>query len=130
MKVEDIRNYPIKLPYIIPLKTSTNYFDVTTGLLVEILTNEGLKGYGYSELFPRTGETITTAQAMMKEILVPGIKGKDPREVRNILEWMDHKIVGNQRVKAGLETALQDLRGKANGVPVYELLGGAVRKSV
>ena len=29
-----------------------------------------------------------------------------------------------------MEMALQDLRGKANHLPVYELLGGAVRRSV
>ena len=130
MKVTEFRTHPLRLPYRNPMKTATNYFDTTAGLLVEAITDKGDRGYGYADLFPRTGESILTAQAMIHEVLAPGLMGRDPCEVQILLEWMDKKVTGNRRAKAALETALQDLRGKAVNVPVYELLGGAVRRTV
>jgi L-alanine-DL-glutamate epimerase-like enolase superfamily enzyme len=130
MKIAEIRTHPLRLPYRDPMKTASNYFDMATGLLIEIATDEGLRGYGYADLFPRTGETISTAQAIIGEIFAPGIAGKDPRELKLLLTWMDKKVVGNSRAKAALEMALLDLRGKAARLPVYDFLGGSVRKSV
>lgn len=130
MKITQIKTHPLRLPYRNPMKTATNYFDVATGILVEMITDEEHRGYGYADLFPRTGESIASAQALIAEIFAPGLKGKDPSEVQLLLEWMGKKVAGNQRTKAAVEMAMQDLRGKANHLPVYELLGGAVRRSV
>ena len=130
MKVTQIHTHPLRLPYVILMKTATNYFSVATGLLVEVMTDEGDRGYGYADLFTRTGESISTAQAMIGEVFGSGITGKDPGEIQLILRWMDKKAAGNRRVKAAIEMALQDLRGKVNRLPIYELLGGAVRRTV
>jgi L-alanine-DL-glutamate epimerase-like enolase superfamily enzyme len=112
------------------MKTATNSFAVATGLLIEIVSDEELRGYGYADLFPRSGETISTAQAIIDEIIFPGIKDKDPRELKILLEWMNKQVVGHSRAEAAVEMAILDLRGKAAQLPVYEFLGGALRKSV
>ncbi|MBI4529080.1 MAG: mandelate racemase/muconate lactonizing enzyme family protein [Deltaproteobacteria bacterium] len=130
MKITDVRTRPLKLPYKNPLKTAANYFDVATGVLVEIATDEGTRGYGYADVFPRAGETIATAQALIHEVIAPGVIGKSPMEAQLIVEWMEKNLLGNFRAKAAVEMGIQDLRGKATGLPLYELLGGAVRKSV
>lgn len=130
MKVSQIRTSPVRLPYRKPLKTASNYFEVATGLLVEISTDDGERGYGYADLFPRTGETLSTAQAIIKEILAPGILGEDARDLQRLFLSIEKIIAGNSRAKASVEMALQDLRGKVYRLPVCEFLGGAVRKSV
>lgn len=130
MKVAQIRTHPVRLPYRTPLKTASNYFEVATGLLVEITTDEGEKGYGYADLFPRVGETLSTAQAIIKEILAPGILGKDARDLQHLYQSMEKQVAGNSRAKASIEMALQDLRGKVCRLPVCEFLGGAVRRRV
>jgi len=95
-----------------------------------VVTDQGLQGYGYADLFPRTGETIATAQAIIEEVLAPGLKGREPFQVRVLVAWMERRVRGNSRAKGAVEMALQDLRGKATGLPIYELLGGKVRESV
>ncbi len=91
MKITQIRTHPLRLPYRNPMKTATNYFDVATGILVEMTTDEEHRGYGYADLFPRTGESISSAQALIAEIFAPGLTGKDPSEVQFLLEWMEKK---------------------------------------
>lgn len=112
------------------MKTASNYFAVATGLLVEIKTAEGICGYGYADLFPRTGETIATAKAMLEEIFVPALIDRDPADVLRLMKKLARLAAGNTRAKAAVEMALQDLRGKKTGLPVYELIGGKFRDSV
>ncbi len=130
MKIAQIRTRPVHLPYLEPLKTASNYFDVAEGLLIEIATDGGERGYGYAELFPRVGETLSTAQSIIEELLAPMVMGKDPSDVKLHVELMEKKLAGNRRAKAAVEMALQDLRGKASRLPVYELLGGKARSKV
>ena len=48
MKITEFHTHPLHLPYRNPLKTATNYFDTAIGLLVEAITDTGLRGYGYA----------------------------------------------------------------------------------
>ena len=130
VNISHVHAAPLRLPYRDPMKTATNYFAEATGLLIEIRTDEGLKGYGYAELFPRAGETIETAQPIVRDILAPGLVGRDANDFHPLLDWMEKQVTGNRRAKASIEMALHDLRGKKTRLPVYELLGGKVRESV
>jgi len=130
VKILSIRTQPLSLPYRNPMKTATNYFAVAQGLLVEIATDAGLTGYGYADLFPRTGETVSTAQSVIQEVLTPGLVGKDPMEINTLLRWMEKQLPGHKRAKASIEIALMDLRGKNSNLPIYELLGGKARDRV
>ena len=61
--------------------------------------------------------------------------GKDPLPVQKIATQLYQQTVQapggmNQRANAAIEMALWDIRGKALGVPVYELFGGPVRTSI
>ena len=91
MKIATIRTAPLRLPYRDPMKTASNYFAEATGLLVEIATDGGLKGYGYADLFPRVGETIDTAETLIRQTLAPGLLGGDPTDLHSILDWMQNR---------------------------------------
>ena len=54
---------------------------------------------------------------------------KDPRDVRLLMSQFE-MFDGHHFAKAAVETALWDLLGQAAGLPLYRLLGGAVRPSV
>jgi L-alanine-DL-glutamate epimerase-like enolase superfamily enzyme len=115
------------------MRTARNYFAVATGLLIEITADRGPGGYGYADLIPRKGEKAAGADsaiAQVTKIFDAGLRGKDPREIPSLLTWMGMQRWKGARLKAGLEMALLDLRAKALGVPVYELLGGAVRENI
>jgi len=130
MKIEAIEISHLKLPYIKPLITSANQFFNAEGLLVKARSDNGLIGYGYIDVFPRTGETMGSAQYAIETVLKPKLLGQDLKELGKIKESLNRAFIGNRRVKAGVETALYDLVAKSLHVPVYVLLGGRVKKEI
>jgi gluconate/galactonate dehydratase len=91
--------------------------------LIKILTNQGVEGYGEV----RDGATRTYA-AMLKDRIL----GENPCNVDKIFRRI--KQFGGHARQAGgvcgIELALWDLAGKAYGVPVYQMLGGAFRDRI
>ncbi len=76
-KVTGVETSLLEMPYTKPLVTATNNFTVARGLLVKVITDGGVEGYGYSDLFPRTGETPQTAQHVIDTVLKPKVVGRD-----------------------------------------------------
>ena len=105
MKIEQIETTVLEMPYTKPLVTATNNFTVARGLLVKVITNGGLEGYGYSDLFPRTGETPETARHVIESVLRAKVVGKDLEDLGRVRADIDHTLTGNPRAKAALETA-------------------------
>ena len=58
MKITDVQIETLELPYKKPLITATNQFYSSNGFLVSVESEEGHTGYGYIDVFPRTGETM------------------------------------------------------------------------
>lgn len=99
-------------------------------LFLKIHTNAGIVGLGEPVV---EGRALTVATAI-KEI-EPYLVGKDPRPVAH--HWQAiyrHAFYRGGPVLtsalSGIDQALWDIKGKALGVPVYELLGGPTRNRV
>ena len=92
-------------------------------LLVKIETDQGLVGWG--ETSPISG-----ARGTIEEHLGPRLIGRNPLEYRRIWRDLWGPNFGNGLAVGALETALNDLRGKALGLPVAELFGGRFREKV
>jgi L-Ala-D/L-Glu epimerase len=118
------------MPYKKPLVTATNNFTVARGLLVKVITNDGVEGYGYSDLFPRTGETPETARHVIETILKPKVVGRELEELSRIRANIDHMLTGHPRAKAALETALYDALARSLHAPLNLLLGGRYRREI
>ena len=102
-------------------------------VLVELLTDEGISGVGDASV--AYGAGATAAAGMVKDLAEAFVLGKDPFRIEAIWsEMYDHSFWakgGGPIVFAGMsaiEQALWDIKGKALGVPVYEMLGGKVRE--
>jgi len=102
-------------------------------VLVELLTDEGISGVGDASV--AYGASATAAAGMVKDLAEAFVLGKDPFRIEAIWsEMYDHSFWakgGGPIVFAGMsaiEQALWDIKGKALGVPVYEMLGGKVRE--
>ena len=97
---------------------------------LKITTDDGLTGWSeYTEADGSRG--LTAVIHGMAEALV----GQDPRPIQSIASLLYVKQVQapngvNQRAIAAIENALLDIKGKALGVPVYELFGGPVRTRI
>ena len=91
-------------------------------------TDEGITGIG--ECF--RGQPAVTKK-IVEDLLAPSIIGKDPRQTES--RFRDMAKAGNALEIggaiwigiAGLDIAMWDLKGKALGLPIYELLVGKVR---
>jgi L-alanine-DL-glutamate epimerase-like enolase superfamily enzyme len=130
MKIEQIETIVLEMPYKKPLVTATNNFTVARGLLVKVVTDDGVEGYGYSDLFPRTGETPETARHVIETILKPKVVGRELEELRRIRANIDHMLTGHPRAKAALETALYDALARNLHAPLNLLLGGRYRSEI
>ncbi len=92
-------------------------------LLVKIETDEGLVGWG--ETSPISGARGTIEDHLAKRLI-----GRNPLEYRQLWRAMWGPNFGNGLAVGGVETALNDLRGKALNLPVAELFGGRFRERV
>ena len=117
---------------------SADIYLVTAGklhpVIVELSTDEGIVGIGEAAIAYGVGGTA--AAGMVKD-LAQRIVGRDPARIEALWsEMYDHSFWakgGGAIVFAGIsaiEQALWDIKGKALGVPVHELLGGRMRDKV
>jgi len=97
---------------------------------VRIHTDEGI--YGTGEASHVAGGWRGTTRSMAPQLI-----GKDPRDVDACFEGIRRSYLFRGGFSglgisalSGLEIALWDLAGKAQGVPVYRLLGGKFRDRV
>ncbi len=99
-------------------------------VFLKIHTNAGITGLGEPLLEGRA----LTIQTAIKEI-EPYLIGKDPRPIQH--HWQAiyrHAFYRGgpllTSALSGIDQALWDIKGKALGVPVYELLGGPTRNRI
>jgi len=96
--------------------------------LVRVHTDAGISGIGesHSPLAPQV------SAAIVEHVLAPALIGQDPREIDVLWERMystmrlrGHSTGFMTEAISGVDIALWDILGKAVGLPVYMLLGGA-----
>ena len=96
-------------------------------LFLKITTKSGITGWGE----PVVEGKASSVYAAVKE-LEPYLIGKDAGQIEDIFQVLSKGgfyragIILMSAI-SGIEQALWDIKGKALGVPVYELIGGAVR---
>ncbi len=133
MRIVRIETIPVRVP-LNPrrmIRGSRGVHDVSPFLLVKVHTNEGITGLGEVSCTPRwSGEDQVTAAHLVHTYFEPLWVGEDPRNVEALSRRLRLGAAGNFFTKAALEMALWDILGKASALPVYRLLGGAVRESV
>ena len=97
---------------------------------VKVTTDDGLVGWSeYNETFGGSGLT-----ALIRR-LAPALVGKDPRAQEAhvaLMQALRRTSAGGvvQQAIGAIENALLDVKARALGIPVYELLGGPVRDRI
>tara|TARA_R110002124_G_scaffold149793_2_gene315956 strand:- start:3835 stop:4986 length:1152 start_codon:yes stop_codon:yes gene_type:complete len=117
MKITDIKAYPI-------------WVGVRNQLLVKVETDEGIYGWGESGMSFRE-KAVMGAIEHYREFLL----GRDPMNAAALWQEMyrSQYFEGGRVLSAAisaLDIAFYDIKGKALGVPVYQLLGGRSRDRV
>jgi len=98
-------------------------------VFVKLSTDAGITGWG--EMLKDKSKTCAAGAHQVESYLI----GKDPRHV--VQHWQAiyrHSFYRGgpvlTAVVSGIDQALWDIKGKALGVPIYELLGGPTRDRV
>ena len=124
MKITEIKTY------LMQAAKGDDAWSQRNWLFVKVITDDGIYGVGEASGWPRV---VETAIRDLSAILI----GDDPFRIERICQkimtaMMGHGMTGvvGSGAMTGIEMALWDLKGKALGVPVYELFGGTIRDEV
>lgn len=123
LKITNVETFLLrhKLPRAIGVSIALS--DVRQSLVVKISSDSGLIGWGEAA-------EIGGARAVIENKIKPALLGKNPLDKRALWQAMWGANFGDGRAVGGVDLALDDLRGKALGVPVAELYGGRLRNKV
>ncbi len=93
-------------------------------IYVKIGTDAGVYGVGESYYFGRTVATF------VDEFIAPTLIGLDPANIESISRKLTTYIGAlssgvEMRAKSAVDIALWDIKGKVEGKPIYQLLGGS-----
>src|SRR5262245_24328375 len=133
MRVTRIETVPVRVPIRagMTMITAHGAHAHSHYVLVRLHTDAGLVGLGEATVGPLwNGETAAGCIDAIDNFLAPAVADGDPLDRTAIRAKMDAAIKAHPFAKSAVEMALWDVAGKALGVPVYQLLGGAVRKNV
>src|SRR6201991_1983913 len=111
------------IPYAVWVGTRNQF-------IVKVETNEGVFGWGESGLSGRE-KAVAGAVEHFREFLI----GQNPMQIGRIWQelYRSQYFEGGRvllAAQSAIDIALHDIKGKALGVPVYELLGGKHRDRI
>lgn len=113
MKISKIKVYKVKPRWI----------------FIKVSTDEGIDGWGEMISGTKTETVVAGAYEIGNRLI-----GRNPFEIERLFQEMHRSFFRggpiNGTIVSGIEMALWDIKGKAFGVPVYELLGGAARDNI
>jgi len=118
---------PLKITDIQTILTAPNGIRL---VIVKVLTSEpGLVGYGCATFTQRA----LVVQTAVDQYLRPFLVGRNVDEIEDIWQssyvssyWRNGGVLFN--AMSGVDIALWDIKGKRANMPLYQLLGGKVRK--
>ena len=114
-----------------PIMDATYTLPHRSAVLVKVDTDEGLSGIGESAYFG--GPPLITKTIIEKE-LQEYLLGEDPLNIERLWEKMYQRTIKHGRKGAviasmsGIDIALWDIKARAAGMPLYQLLGGCYQQ--
>ncbi len=125
MRICKVTLHYVKLPMKQSFTTSFGTENLRHTLILKVEEVRGEVGWG--EVVADGGpwysyETVHTAWHVIRDYIVKMIAGKDVTPEN--FPKMVSRIRGHNMAKAGMEFALWDLKGKLEGKPIKDLLGG------
>ena len=127
MNITHIKSTIVSISRRRDLATAYGVSSDTNTVVVQVDTDDGITGIGQT-VAPGAwgGDTVQTIKHHIDDHLGPALIGHDPFNIERAHQRMfqAHRAAVNART--ALDFALWDIKGLALGLPVYQLLGGAV----
>jgi L-alanine-DL-glutamate epimerase-like enolase superfamily enzyme len=134
MKIVDIECHVLLAPNMNPGSTSS----AQDSFIVVVRTDEGLSGIGESDVNPWIAKACVEAPGThtmalsLRDMLI----GADPLDIESLWRklYIGSAMSGRRgaviHAMGAIDMALWDIKGKAEGKPIFELLGGARQEKV
>ena len=136
MKITHVEPILVALPYEDggPERETTpgHSSETVLSLFVKVETDEGVTGWGEAFSFATVPVTIPA----IADAVGPLAIGQDPTDIEAVAEDLRRRYQNMMRggparfALSAIEIAMWDIKGKVEGKPIWQLLGGAPRDSV
>jgi L-alanine-DL-glutamate epimerase-like enolase superfamily enzyme len=136
MKITNVEPILVALPYEdgAPKRESApgHSADNVLALFVKVETDEGITGWGEAFSFATVPVTIPA----IADAVGPLAIGQDPTDIEAVAEDLRRRYQNMMRGGPGrfalsaIEIAMWDIKGKVEGKPVWQLLGGTRKETV
>lgn len=120
--IKDIKLYTIAIPYTEPLQTSFGIEPDKVAILVEVITEDGISGWGEASIEVEPGygsETVVMGEHVIREFMIPRLIGKTIDKGTDFPALL-HYVRGNHHSKAGIEAAVWDALAKKNDMRLVD----------
>ncbi len=131
LRIASLELFPVHVPYAEPEVTSFKTFHGATSIVIKLTTDSGLVGWGECVTMSEVTGIVAAAEAAR-----PFVVGRSAWDREAITQdyfrkgaWQYRPMTGNFAF-SGIDMALWDLCGKAANIPLYQMLGGAMRAEV
>jgi len=129
--VRQVDAIPVGLPLKKPMAMAGSTVGVAQNILVRIEAQDGTVGWGEAASAPTmTGDTQAGLVSAVRDHLAPLLVGQDAWMRLALSRRLKAALYGNTGAHSAVEVALLDLCGQSAGLPVVDLIGGAVRREV
>jgi muconate cycloisomerase len=131
--IREIETTLVDVPTIRPHKLSVATMNTQTLVLVRVLCDDGIEGWGEATTIGGLNygeESPESIKANIDAHIAPLILGMNAAAVAAVMHKLRKTIQGNRFAKCAIETALLDAQGQRLGLPLSELLGGRVRDTL
>ena len=130
MRIVAVEPVLVEVPLAAPVRGVHGTTRVQRSVLVQVTTDQGVEGWGNVD--PTPGYSLVSATDIHDAVarLAGALVGADPFNLHRALAVMDRETSEGYEAKAAIEMALLDIKGRALGVPVHSLLGGALTHEV
>jgi len=98
-------------------------------IVLRVVTAQGLAGWGEAAPWAPFGNIASSSFAVLRDELGPKLIGQDAQRIGAAMESLAG-LAGHPEAKTALDMALWDIAGQRAGLPLHELLGGAVRAGI
>jgi muconate cycloisomerase len=131
LRIRRVDAIPVAVPLAKPLAMSGVIVKDAENLLVRIEAADGTFGWGEAASAPTmTGDTLGGLVAAVREHLAPALIGQDAWMRPALCRALRRQLIGNTGAHSAVEMALLDLAGRAAGLRLVDLVGGALRTEV
>ncbi len=122
---------PVALPLVKSVRMAAETVTHAHNILVRIEAADGTVGWGEAASAPTmTGDTLGGLMAAVRDHLAPALIGADAWMRPALMKRLRTALHGNTGAHSAVEMALIDLVGQASGLPLIDLMGGALRREV